>query len=103
MTVTGNLQDLSSRPTTKNPAKREPEEEWVAVGIGIAPHPPHGSVRALVSAYGSYLGYERQSVAPAKDAAVAVVEAISPTGGASVPNSADACGSGAAIAVARVG
>jgi DNA replication protein DnaC len=29
----------------------------VAVGIPVAWHPPHGSVRALISAYGSYLGY----------------------------------------------
>jgi len=28
----------------------------VAVGIPVAWYPPHGSVRALVSAYGSYLG-----------------------------------------------
>src|SRR5712692_2674533 len=30
--------------------------EPVAVGIPVAWYPPHGSVRALVSAYGSYLG-----------------------------------------------
>jgi hypothetical protein len=29
----------------------------VAVGIPVAWHPPHGSVRALISAYGSSLGY----------------------------------------------
>ena len=29
---------------------------WVAVGIPVARYPPHRSVRALVSAYGSYLG-----------------------------------------------
>ena len=28
----------------------------VAVGIPVAWYPPHGSVHALVSAYGSYLG-----------------------------------------------
>ena len=28
----------------------------VAVGVEIAPNPPHGAVRALISAYGSYLG-----------------------------------------------
>ena len=31
-------------------------ENFVAVGIPVARHPPHRSVRALVSAYGSYLG-----------------------------------------------
>ena len=50
----------------------------VAVGIGISPDPPHRSVQALASAYGSYLGYERQSVFLAKDAEVAVSEAIDP-------------------------
>jgi hypothetical protein len=29
---------------------------WVAVGIPVTRHPPHRSVRALISAYGSYLG-----------------------------------------------
>jgi hypothetical protein len=29
----------------------------VAVGISVARYPPHGSVRALTSAYGSYLGW----------------------------------------------
>ncbi len=29
----------------------------VAVGIRVAPYPPHRSVRALISAYGSCLGY----------------------------------------------
>jgi hypothetical protein len=52
-----------------------------AVGMGITPDPPHRSVQALASAYGSYLGYERQSVAPAKDAGGAGVEAIVPAVG----------------------
>jgi hypothetical protein len=28
----------------------------IAVGISVARYPPHRSVRALISAYGSYLG-----------------------------------------------
>ena len=34
----------------------------VAVGTAIAGRPPRGSVRALASAYGSYLGWWRRSV-----------------------------------------
>ena len=75
----------------------------VAVGMRIAPPPPHRSVRALFSAYGSYLGYERRSVAPAKDAARAVVEAIAPAGGEVVPSSAYASDSGASDYAARIG
>ena len=34
-----------------------PSIDEVAVGTIIADRPPHRSVRALISAYGSYLGY----------------------------------------------
>ena len=81
-----------------NPAKRV-----VAVGMGIAPDPPHRSVRALVSAYGSYLGYERRSVALAKDAAPAVGATSVPAGGEVVPNSTYASDSGASDYAARIG
>src|SRR5215831_16942312 len=39
------------------PASPAPAPDWVAVAVGIpvARYPPHRSVRALLSAYGSYL------------------------------------------------
>jgi hypothetical protein len=71
--------------------------------MGITPHPPHRSVRALVSAYGSYLGYERRSVSLAKDAVHAVGEAIAPADGAFVSSSVHQFDSGASSYAARVG
>ena len=38
----------------------------VAVGIPVAWHPPHRSVRALISVYGSYLRYLAASVSPSR-------------------------------------
>jgi len=46
---------LSEMPTTRPCGSRSIVGE-VAVGTIIADRPPHRSVRALISAYGSYLG-----------------------------------------------
>src|SRR5258708_2883474 len=55
----------------------------VAVGISVARYPPRRSVRALVSAYGSYLGFWRQSVVPAKDGGC-VVQGASDSAGVGI-------------------
>src|SRR5215831_18756166 len=59
MTLTANLENLSSRPTTKNPAKREPEEEWRDPEDARAPSPTQGVLPECQSPeprYGTQVG-----------------------------------------------
>src|SRR5437867_12024134 len=73
----------------------------VAVGMSVARHPPRRSVRALVSAHGSYLGCEwRQSAIADTDEGCAVPESTARRDGRSATSSAGACRSGGATTTA---